>query len=116
MWARVVETMFGCWLALSPLIFRGAEAPATLWAIDLAAAALVAVLALASYWPPARHAHLGLIGVGLALVAVGMATDYPPAPADQNHIVVGLLLLLFAIIPNEAAQPPRAWEEFDERG
>jgi hypothetical protein len=109
MWARVVETMLACWLALSPLIFRRAEAPASLWAIDLAAAALIALFALASFWPPTRRAHLAILAVALALIAAAIAAPYPPAPSDQNHVLVGLLLLLFAIVPNEATQPPRSW-------
>jgi hypothetical protein len=113
MWARVVETMLACWLAISPLVFHRGDATATLWCIDLAAAALVAVLALASYWPPTRHAHVAIIAVALALIAAGMAAPYPPAPSDQNHLAVGLLLLLFAIVPNQAAQPPKAWQTFD---
>jgi hypothetical protein len=114
MWARVVETMLACWLAISPLIFRGAEASAYLWSIDLAAAALIAVLALSSYWPPARHAHLGIILVALGLIAAGMLSAYPPTPPDQNHILTGLVLLLFAIVPNNATQPPDAWRTFDD--
>jgi hypothetical protein len=113
MWARVVETMLACWLAISPLIFRGAAATATLWMIDLATAALVALFALASFWPPTRHAHLAIIAVASALITAGMLSSYPPEPTDQNHILVGLLLLLFAIVPNEATHPPKAWQESD---
>ena len=115
MWARVVEIMLACWLAISPAILHGASATAKLWTVDLATAALVATFALLSYWPPTRHAHLVTIAAALALIAAGMA-PYPPAPPDQNHILVGLLLLLFAIVPNEASRPPRAWREVDERG
>jgi hypothetical protein len=46
---------------------------------------------------------------------MGMWVPYPSPPTEQNHILVGLLLVLFAIIPNEASQPPKAWEEFEER-
>jgi hypothetical protein len=115
MWARVVETMLACWLAASPLVFERADATARLWAVDLAAAALVATFALASYWPPTRQAHLAIIAVALTLTAMGMWVPYPSPPTEQNHILVGLLLVLFAIIPNEASQPPKAWEEFEER-
>lgn len=114
MWARVVEIMLACWLAVSPLVFRQVEATATLWAIDLAAAALIAVFALASFWPPTRHAHLAIIAVSGALIAAGMMSPYPPSPTDQNHILVGLLLLLFAIVPTEATLPPRTWQEFTD--
>ena len=114
MWARVVEIMLACWLAVSPLVFRQAEATATLWAIDLAAAALIAVFALASFWPPTRHAHLAIIAVSGALIAAGMMSPYAPSPTDQNHILVGLLLLLIAVVPSDASRPPASWESFDE--
>jgi hypothetical protein len=114
MWARVVEIMLACWLAISPPVFYGADATSAQWAFDLAAAALIATLAAVSYWPPARLAHLGIILPALALIAFGMWAS-SPTPLDQNHIVVGLLLLLFAIIPNEATQPPRAWQDYTSR-
>lgn len=112
MWARVVEVMLGCWLALSPFIFaHGADEPA-LWWNDLVSALVTMTLALCSFWRPLRYAHLGILGVGLWLVAYAYVTPPPPPPASQNHVVIGLLLLMLAIIPNDASQPPESWQEF----
>jgi len=109
MWARVVEFMLGCWLAVSPFVFQHAD-QAVLSAIDYAAATAVITFALLSYWPPARWAHLGTLAVATGLIVVGRASAWSDlAPGYQNHIVVGLLLLMFAIVPNDASQPPRSW-------
>lgn len=35
--------------------------------------------------------------------------------ASQNHLVVGLLVAMFAIIPSRASRPPAAWRRFYER-
>lgn len=109
MWARVVEVMLGCWLAVSPFVFRHEPAERILWVSDLLSAFVVVVLALASFWSPLRYAHLAIVLVGLWLIVFGFLAPYPTAPAFQNDIVVGLLLLIFAIVPNEASQPPKPW-------
>ena len=113
MWARVIEVMLGCWLALSPFVFRHEAEDRALWFNDLVSAMIVIVLALISFWAPLRFAHLANLLVALWLIAFGFfASSYPPPPALQNDIVVGLLLLMFAIVPNEAAKPPRPWRDF----
>src|SRR5207247_2056429 len=52
MWARVVEVMLGCWLAVSPFVFRHPAEERAWWANDLICALLVVALALLSVWPP----------------------------------------------------------------
>jgi hypothetical protein len=116
MWSRVAELMFGCWLAVSPFIFRHAPDDRLLWINDLAAAAAVIVCSLCSYARPLRYAHLGTIAVGLWLIGFGYVSSAPPAaPAYQNHILVGLMLLMLAIIPNHASVPPDSWRSYLER-
>lgn len=113
MWARVIETMLGCWLALSPFIFRHPVEARGWWLNDLTCAFIVVTLALLSLWPPLRHAHLGLIVVALWLMGFGyFAAPHSLPPALQNDLLTGLVLLMLAIIPNEALQPPAAWREF----
>ncbi len=110
MWARVIEVMLGCWLAMSPFIFRHAADERVLWFNDLLSALAVVVLALVSFSPQLRCAHLAILVVALWLIGFGFwPSAYPAPPALQNDIVVGLLLLMFAIIPNEANLPPRPW-------
>ena len=113
MWARVVEVMLGCWLAISPFIFRHPAEQTALWINDLACAFAVVLLALLSFWRPLRHAHLAISGVALWLIAFGyLAAPYPPPPASQNNTIVGLLLLMLAIVPNQAFAPPASWREY----
>lgn len=113
MWARIIEVMLGCWLAMSPFIFHHGAEDGALWFNDLISALIVIVLALVSFWPPLRFAHVGNLAIALWLIAFGFwASPYPTPPALQNDIIVGLLLLMFAIVPNEATRPPRPWRDF----
>lgn len=109
MWARVVEVMLGLWLAISPFIFRHAAENRALWINDLACGFVLVTLALVSFWHPLRHAHLAIALVALWLIAFGFLVPYPAPPASQNHILLGLVLLMFAIIPNDADLPPHSW-------
>lgn len=110
MWSRVVEFMLACWLAASPFIFRHGEDATVLWISDFACATVVGVLALISYWEPTRHAHLVTLLVALWLIGFGrFGSTAPLPPGLQNNMVVGLLLLMFALVPNDAARPPRTW-------
>ena len=116
MWARVIEVMLGCWLALSPFIFRHSAEDRVLWFTDLLSATAVIVFALVSFWSPLRVAHVANLVVALWLIAFGFwGSPYPTPPALQNYIVVGSLLLMFAIIPNEATKPPLPWRAFFDK-
>ena len=44
------------------------------------------------------------------------APSYDYNPSSQNQIIVGLLLAMFAIIPNKTNEMPEAWRKFyDEK-
>jgi hypothetical protein len=117
MWARVTEVMLGCWLAMSPFIFRHGPEDRVLWVNDLLSATVVIALALVSFWSPLRLAHLVSFVIGLWLIAFGLwASPYPAPPALQNDIVLGILLMMFSILPNQASLPPRPWRKFLSRG
>jgi hypothetical protein len=109
MWARVIEVMLGCWLAISPFIFGHPPGARTLWTNDLTCGFVIAILALLSFWFPLRYMHIAIVVPAIWLIIVGFLSGYPAPPASQNHILLGLLLLMFAIIPNEANLPPRPW-------
>jgi len=110
MWGRVIEVMTAVWLALSPFIFRAADDPVLVW-VDSLSALAIACLAGLSYWAPMRRAHLLILAVAVGLAAWGRLSGSPPPPEHQNHITVGIFLLMIAIIPNDASQPPRNWRE-----
>lgn len=112
MWPRAVEFMLGLWLLLSPFIFRHAPGAYALWATDLVCAAAILTLSSLSCWKKLRRAHLLELVVAAWLVLFAyFHGGSPAAPGYQNEILVGLVLLLFAIIPTEANQPPVAWRE-----
>jgi hypothetical protein len=105
MWARVSEVVLGCWLALCPFVFAHRER----WFIDVGTGLAVALLALLSFSRPLRHAHLGtgLLAAGLLLHSYLLPTPVPEGV--QHHILLGLTLMVFSIIPNHANLPPESW-------
>lgn len=113
MWARVIELMLGVWLAVSPWVFRHAPDATAFWVADFAAALAVWLFAGASFWTKTRRAHLGILGVAVALgVFAYFFTPTPPVPAAENELLVSVLLLMLAIIPSRASEPPPAWLEY----
>ncbi len=111
MWPRVVEAMLGIWLALSPFIFSLPAAQPSVWANDFICATLIVVFSLATFYQPLRWTRFGTLAVSLWLIAYGRINEYPIPAYHQNHIVLGLLLLMFAIMPTEALQPPPSWRK-----
>jgi hypothetical protein len=104
--------MLGCWLLISPFIFAHDKGQTALWANDLIAGGTLLVCSLACYWRPLGWLHWLFLPLGAWLVGIGRFTQSPPLPAAfQNEIVVGLLLMMFAIVPNEASHPPRSWRQ-----
>lgn len=110
MWARTAELMIGVWLILSPFIFRGTPSVERFLWIDIAAGSAVVLFALLSFWRPAEWAHLltALVAIAVGLFAY-FGWERPGPPAAQNEITVAYILLLLAIVPNEASQPPKPW-------
>jgi hypothetical protein len=114
MWSRVVEIMLGCWLLVAPFVFQHSAEHVGWWITDLAAGSAVIMFGLLSHARPTRHAHLltlivacGLIGYAFSQ-ALGSAGPHV-SPAQQNEVILGFLLLMFALVPNEASQPPESW-------
>jgi len=108
MWARVVEIMTAVWLAVSPFVFRVQSDAAILWGDQIIALG-ICILSGLSYWRPTRYAHLLILAIAIGLIAWGRLAGTPPPFIHQNHIVVGLFLLMMAIVPNDASNPPPAW-------
>ncbi|HRX85812.1 MAG TPA: hypothetical protein P5572_12405 [Phycisphaerae bacterium] len=115
MWPRVLEFVLACWLAISPFVFRSGAEVSWLWTNDLVCAFAVAAAALLSLHHRLHRTHLANLAVALWLIGLAFARTSPPPAAYQNDLVVGLLLILFTIIPSRAAHPPRAWQRFFEQ-
>jgi hypothetical protein len=117
MWPRVAELLIAIWLAASPYVLSAPAGSEFFLRINaLICAALVAVFALISFRDAWAKAHLLSLAVALWLIGVAFVAPNPPPPlAYQNFVVVGLLLLLFGVLPSRASEPPRPWREFYER-
>jgi hypothetical protein len=110
MWARVSELCLGVWLTLSPLIFAGTPAIESFASRDVLLGSLFALLSLLSFWPRTAHAHLMTAALSLVLLAVAyFGWSRPGPPGAQNEITTALLLLMLAIVPNHANDPPQPW-------
>lgn len=114
MWARICEVALASWLAMSPFIFRYESDAAFFWWNDYICAFAICVFSLGSFFYRVRKLHLPNLLVASWLVAYGWltASEIPAPPTNQNYIVVGILLFLFAIIPNRHDEPPVPWQEF----
>lgn len=115
MWGRWCEILCGVWLIASPWVFRPENQIDATMANDVASGAVIILLALLSWVPSLRQAHLANIAVALWLMGFGyFGAEYPAPLALQNDILTGLLLLMFALIPNRADIPPITWTDFNE--
>lgn len=110
MWARNVEVMLALWLAISPFVFDIPAHRTGVWVADMLVALLIMVCSLSSYWRPLRHAYLGTLALALILATYGFVQPRPLPGWQQNHILVGLLLSMFAIVPCRAGAPPAPWQ------
>jgi hypothetical protein len=112
MWPRVVEVMLGCWLLVTPFVFRDTPDASQYSANAVVSAALLIAASLLAFWRRMRLAHVGTLAVALWLIAHGyFGVARPGPPAAQNEIVVGLILLLFAILPGEINDAPVPWRQ-----
>lgn len=109
MWPRTVEIMLGVWLMASPFIFGYPAGATALWWIDLAGGLLIATISVLTFVRSLRRLHLLHIAIASALIAHGWLIH--PGGASQNHIGVGLVLLMLSILPSDASLPPPAWRE-----
>jgi hypothetical protein len=110
MWPRVIELMLGVWLLVSPFVFRDTARAAEYVVNDAVSGAVVVLLSLLAFWRPLRRANLATLAMGLWLASYGyFSAPRPGPPGAQNDLVIGLLLLLFAIIPTDANRPPDTW-------
>ena len=112
MWPRVIELMLGCWLVVSPFVFRGTPELERYMFSLVGSGAVVVIASLLSFWPPAASARFLTLLTSLWLTGHGyFAAVRPGPPAAQNEIMIGLLLLVFAILPNDTNRPPADWHD-----
>lgn len=110
MWPRVVEIVVGAWLVASPWVLTVHPGDGVQLAVDVTAGVLAVGFALASLRPATRRAHLLTIAVAAGLVGWGWPKSASVAfSAYQHDILVGLILMMFAVIPVNTSVPPVGW-------
>ena len=108
--------MLGFWLLASPFVFRFAETDGSSLANDLLCGLVILVFGFLSFWNRTGWAHFLILPVAAWLIIFGYLAGHPAPPSAQNQIIVGLLLAMFAIIPNKTNEMPEAWRKFyDEK-
>ena len=113
MWARITELLLGVWLLASPLLFSQADELGLLL-FDIGTGIVLIALAILSLVRPLSHYHAFVPILGFWLITAAFLSGPHPIPAaQQNHIMVGLVVLMLGIVPNQATRPPRKWREFD---
>lgn len=116
MWARLVELAFGVWLVASPFILGHRSSGTEVWLTDVTSGALLVTITALNYRDRSRPYHLLVLLLGAWLV--GSAVVSGPHPLDllrQNHIIVGLVIMMSGIVPNQAFTPPEAWRVMGRR-
>ena len=106
--------MLAVWLAISPFIFDHPADKPLWWWHDWIVALLIATLATISFVHQTRYAHFLEVLVAAWLIGFGWvsATGGLGAPAMQNWMCVGLLILMTAILPTDATSTPEAWRKW----
>ncbi|MBP7074632.1 MAG: hypothetical protein KBA81_04530 [Rhabdochlamydiaceae bacterium] len=113
MWARVIEFMLACWLAISPFIFAYPDEAIFFWVSDFGCSVAIAFFAFISFYDPLKKMHLCNLFAAFYLIALGFCSKESFLHyALQNYIVLGILLLMLAIIPTDASQQPKPWRDF----
>ena len=113
MWARIVEFMLACWLAISPFIFGYPSDARFFWINDFTCSILMIFFALICYYRPLRKMHL--LNLLLSLYLIGLSYVFKGNPLEnalQNYMVLGLLLLMISIIPTDADKSPKPWRDW----
>jgi hypothetical protein len=111
MWARHFEVCLAIWLALSWIILRYPIEMEAKIIHDLVTASLILLFSFLNY--RYRYSHLLNLGVAIWLIILAFYSTEPTAFAQsQNYMVLGILLLIFGIIPPRASLLTPEWTAF----
>lgn len=114
MWARLTELGLGLWLLASPFVFDHPATATVLWLIDIVTGSLLVVSTVVNYRYPNRRFYLAVPVLGAFLIAAAfLSGPHPIAAARQNHIMVGLTIMMLGVVPNLALRPPEKWRAFE---
>ena len=107
MWPRVVEVMLGAWLVITPIVFRGTESIPAYTTNAVVSGTIVIVASTMAFWHRTGWMRFVTLATACWLAGHGYFSAVRPGPpAAQNELTLGLVLLLFAILPNDVNRPP----------
>lgn len=106
MWARTIELLIALWMLISYFFYSYAGN-------HLVITALIVIFAGLSFLEKLNKMHLLNVIPAFWLLAIAYTYPTPLLPFSyQSYILAALFLLLFAIIPSRASEPPLAWQRF----
>ena len=109
MWARMIQLMIGVWLLISPFIFPALIGRQTSMAPELlfgAVFVLLAMLGCMQRFAIAANTLSFFFAGALTLFAYFSVSGELP-PVEQNRLICGILIAMFAIIPLDTINPPQ---------
>lgn len=109
MWGQISIICFGVWLLLSPLIFHGQLYASKFLVEDMMIGTVLVSLGLFNCFYKNRYFSVLIALVGIWCWFSGYFFYEHPRPAGaQNYIVIGLLVLMFVVIPPDDKVPKEA--------
>lgn len=113
MWARILELILACWLFISTFILSYPQADSFMLTAHWACAGLIFLFSLLSFWRPLGKMHLFNIGIAFCLIGLGFTTFPQMAgAAEQNSVILGILLLILGVVPSHCNDPSPSWQKF----
>lgn len=111
MWPRWIECGLAGWLSCAGFVLGVPAAALGVWVVDSAAALAVIAAAITASRRRDGRAHVLTLAVGVIVFVHGFVQPWPLPAWHENHILVGLLLVMFAVIPTDAHRPPPPWRD-----
>jgi hypothetical protein len=111
-WPRYCELTLAVWLIASGWVIAHSGDYRLL---ALISGSIIAFLDVLSISLRIRYAHLLILPVCLALAWFAAMHLPHESQGAQNLLTVALLLVILAILPTEATEPPKPWRDFHRR-
>lgn len=114
-WPRLVEGALGVWLVASQWVLGAPADPAAevlgVDAVPVVLGVMLVALMLVSF--RYRRAQAAILATGALVVLLSwLLHPRPGPPSAENAIIVGLVVCLFALVPNEPGLPPVRWRPY----
>ena len=105
-WQDVASLILGIWLVISPMVFG--LGPVAAWCTVILGLAVM-LFAIEGLLLPSYLEEAGEICLGLALIVVPAVTDYDSRAGVGNSVLVGILVITFALWEMMTDREFQAW-------